>query len=60
MDMNQSLSWKTMIIGGLILSIVGKILQETEIAFSFIGVIGDVLFLLGIVGGIGSLFKKKS
>lgn len=59
MELNQSLSWKSMLIGGLILSILGKILTSYEIMFSAVGVLGDMLFLFGIAGGIGSLFKKK-
>lgn len=60
MKMNQSLSWKSMLIGGLIISVLGKVLTSYEIMFSFIGVSGDMLFLFGIAGGIESLFKKKN
>lgn len=56
---DKTLDWKTLLIAGVVISIAAKLLQDSMPMFSAIGVLGDIMILLGIVNWIGSLSKKK-
>ena len=59
MNLNPSLSWKSMLVGGLIVSLTSKVLMYYAVVFAFTKVLGDMILLVGLVGGGLSLFKRK-
>jgi len=57
--LNKPLSWKMLLIVGFILHTVAYFLTQYNEFLSAIGVIGDIMFLLGIVNWIVYLVKKQ-
>jgi len=48
-----------MLVGGLIVSLTSKVLMYYAVVFAFTKVLGDMILLVGLVGGGLSLFKRK-
>jgi hypothetical protein len=58
--LSQPLSWKVLLIMGAVLHTAAYFLNNYYIWISAIGVIGDILFLLGVVNLIVYFFKRKN
>lgn len=54
----KKLSWKILLFGGLLLDIIARFLQD-NVLFQALGVLGDIMFLLGLVNLITILIKKR-
>ncbi len=57
--LNKPLSWKMLLIVGAVLHTVAYFLTSYYILFSWVGVLGDIMFLLGLVNSIVYFIKKK-
>lgn len=56
--MSKNLSWSVLLLIGLVALGISKLLGG--VIGNSIGVLADILLLLGVVTGISNLFKKKS
>ena len=57
--LKKNLSWQVLLIGGFVLHLLGYFLNTYSVVFSGLGVIGDIMFLLGIVNFITYLIRRK-
>lgn len=57
--MKKSLSWKMLLILGFAMHSIAYFIQDSYPLFSAVGVLGDIMFLLGLVNLISTLIKKK-
>lgn len=58
-NLKKSLSWKMLLIVGFALHTIAYFVQDYYSLFSAVGVIGDIMFLLGLVNLIVYLIKKR-
>lgn len=57
--LNKPLSWKMLLIVGFILHTVAYFLNPFSGVFPWVGILGDIMFLLGLVNLVVYLVKKK-
>ena len=55
--MKKNISWQVLLSLGFVLNLIGRFLDG--VIFSAIGVLGSLLFLLGIVNLVAMLIRKR-